>query len=110
MGTYLLVAVLRTCLFIALKAGEKQAEMLLVLLLWCISQTKAEEEPSAALEEGQRGCVEAEGKPTEKVSQESCPQLTWPVKHHKGVASHCLCKYKSQNTAHTEVSKTFPES
>lgn len=82
MGSHLLAAVLRTCLFIALKAGEKQAEMLLVLLLWCILQTKGEEELPAALEEGQRGYVEAGGKPTEKVSQESWPQLTWPVKHH----------------------------
>lgn len=81
-GTRLLAAVLRTCLFIALKAGEKQAEPLAgSRLAWCVSQTKGEEEPPAALEEGQREVVGAGGKPTGKVSRESCPQLRWPVKH-----------------------------
>lgn len=79
-------------------------------LAWCISQTKGEEELPAALEEGQREVVGVGGKPTEKVSQESCPQPRRPVQHCWGVAPHRLCKHRTQNTAGAKVSEAFPVS
>lgn len=68
---------LRTC---AQGRGEAGRAVAGSQLVWCISQTKGEKELPAALEEDQRGDVEAGGKPTEKVNRESCPQLIWPHK------------------------------
>lgn len=79
-GSHLLAVLLRTWELVLKACWEASRAVAGSQLVWCISQIKGEKELPAALEEDQRGDVEAGGKPTEKVSQELCPQLTWPVK------------------------------